>query len=459
MCHKMACSWLRVLLVSHSNKQPPPHQARDAEASEAIIMTMIMDKPTLDMFEQNGVYASEAPPSPAVIALMEGLFAEVLAGADQRRESSALSVGGVVETDLEADEVCDRAGQSEETEPGSQRRDGSGLRKSTVRPSASDSPGETPRVTSGCSPLENALDEDDPTGLAVQLADREPEVLLHGDSFESEPGTDPETSSESESNRTPSDGRRRQSEAREIGPEPAESDGSATYRLCAETINKLNGPEQKLPVEERQAMMVGCLDALLTEFDLNQEVMMTLVDMLHHGDAESYLKYARAWVRRGLFVSAGSLDPVTRYAWNKVTIVRPCLIDDLGLTDTDDIAMLDVGLGAYIQYLELATDIRQLNWNEPNRNMKQVAVRAQVSSAAQSSLKIYLGIMKDFRRNKAKKDAEDSGGQRSRPDRSHRSARTVEKSVVGEKILSEYEEANSAGRSSPGSVEEMEVQS
>ncbi|MBT3202569.1 MAG: hypothetical protein HN350_21935 [Phycisphaerales bacterium] len=214
-----------------------------------------------------------------------------------------------------------------------------------------------------------------------------------------------------------------------------------------------------MSAEERQAMMESCLMALLTEFSLHQEGTMALVDMLHDADSESYVKTVKPWVKRGLFVGTGGLDSTVRYAWNKVAIVRPCLIDDLGLQDTDDLVMLDSALAAYLQYLQLTAEVKRSNWGEYNRDLKRVAQLAQINSAAQSSLKIYLGIMKDLRFNKARKEAEQAERQRQRSDRPCRPARTVEKSVAGGKILSEFEDANSTGRSPVSSEGETEVQS
>ena len=78
-------------------------------------MTMTMDNVTQKMIGHTGVLESEDPPSPAVIKLMEGIFAEVgtlaeAADAEQRCEPLGLSGGGVVETSLEADEVGDNVG-------------------------------------------------------------------------------------------------------------------------------------------------------------------------------------------------------------------------------------------------------------------------------------------------------------------------------------------------------------
>jgi len=206
-------------------------------------------------------------------------------------------------------------------------------------------------------------------------------------------------------------------------------------------------------------MMENCLAALLTEFALHQDGTMALVDMLHDADSELYAKCAKPWVKRGLFVGTGGLDSTPRYAWNKIMIVRPCLIDDLGLHDTDEIVMFDLALAEYLQYLQLTAEVKRSNWGEFNRDPKRVVQLARVHSAAQNSLKLYVRMMKDLRHAKSQKDAEESSQQRDRRSRSRRQMPSAGGTAGGKKILSEFEMANLAGESSSSAAGEREVQS
>ncbi len=422
-----------------------------------------------NVLEQIDVAESEIPSIPeseplAEVSLADNEFLPDAEEAEQGSEPSASPDGDDVGTHVDADEVGDEAVLSEETEAEFQRIKKRWLRRPAVQSSEADPSDDAPKISPEMARFNDVMDEQDPLEVIKKYQKMEDEGAWPCDADDDAPATnsEPRSAPKPEPRFDPqpaSDGPRGQGESPDPAPEPGENDGSETYVRCVDTINKLYNPDRQLPVAEREEMMRCSLAALLKEFNLHHDGTMALVDMLYDVDAELYAKCAKGWVKRGLFVSAGSLDPVARYAWNKITIVRPCLIGDLGLTDTADIAMLDVGLGAYIQYLELTADIRRLNWDEASRNIEQVAARAQVNSAAQSSLKIYLGIMKEFSRNKAKKDAEDSGRQRNAPRRSRHPRRTVEKSVAGEQILSEYQEANSGDRLSQSSMEDAEVQS
>jgi len=427
---------------------------------DAIAYDTYQDAPS-----QTGVDGTEIPSAPEPAPSVETPSVDVESPpdtpeAEQGCEPPALSIEDDAETHAEVDEAGDDVGRPEEEASGLHYPAKRQPPKLPAMPLViSDPPDDAPKGESIVSDIKDMLNEEDPLKTMVRFQKMAFENSFSFDSPDEAAGTTPEPWSVTSSNRRGPDESPRRDEPQDVASDPTDRDGSATSRLCFETIDKLRSQDQEFSPEEREAMMQGCLSALLTEFDLHQEGTTALVDMLHDADTESYLKCAKQWIRRGQFVSVGVLDSTAMYIWNQVMIVRPCFIHDLGLCDTDDIATLDAALAAYINYLQLNAEVRRSNWNEHHRNLKRVAILDRLNNSAQNSLKIYLGIMKDLRSAKSKRDAEDSGRQPSSPVRPHRPAPTTGRTVTGQRILREYRDANSAGRLSPSSGEDVEVQS
>ena len=426
--------------------------------------TIIHDADT-DVLEGTGVDTSEVPSSPQSAPLAQPPVADVeswpdVPAVEQGCEPPALSAEGDAETHAEVDEDGNDERRREEVASGL-HYPGRHLppKPPAPPPAISDPPGGAPKVAPCIAQLEEMLNEQNPLKTMKEFLNMESQRPIIFESPDEAAGTGPEPQPVATPKPSGTDDPQFQRESQSSDPDPADNDGSATSRLCFETIDKLCSQDQEFSLEEREAMMQGCLSALLTEFDLHQDGTTALVDMLHDADAESYLKCAKQWITRGLFVSVGVLDSTAMYIWNQVMIVRPCFIHDLGLCDTDDIATLDAALAAYINYLQLNAEVRRSNWNEHHRNLKRVAILDRLNNSAQNSLKLYLGIMKDLRRAKSKRDAEDSRRQPSSPVRSHRPAPTTGRTVAGQRILREYRDANSAERLSPSSGEDVEVQS
>jgi hypothetical protein len=448
-------------------------------------MPNIIDETSRDVLEQAGVDGNETPLAPEPAPSVEPTFADGeslpdAAGVEQGREPAASPVGGDAETNIDANEVTDGVSQPEEAPSEVQRRANPQTPEPTAQPpEASDLPEDTPQVDPDTSQLEDELDEDLMMKLTVgfqQIAPEEPfpldpaETGAEKDSEEcpapksnrprvNSAGINPKERFAPKLNRTPVNGPRPRSESKKKAPEPTENDGSQTSKLCFDTIKKLGGQEQELSLEEREAMVQGCLNALLNEFHLHQEGTVVLVGMLYEADAEVYSKCVKPWIRRGLLVGAGVLDSTARSILNRISIARPCFIEDLGLCDSDDIAMLDAALAAYVQYLHLNIAVRRSNWNEPFCSIQRRGILARLNSSSEKSLQLYMATMKEFRNKKSKKDSEDSGRQRNSPNRSCRPAQAVERSADGGEILSEYEKANSAERLSSSSAKKTEVQS
>jgi hypothetical protein len=429
-------------------------------------MLKIVEDERRDVLERTGVEGSEISPALKPAPRVEPSPADVdsvtdAADVEHGREPPTSPDGGDAGIRVDAD-VVEGAGQSKETEFESQDFGRHWEQKLKARQSASDSSGDTPQVAPEVARLEKMLNEQDPEKIIGGYQEVEPYVPLCLDSFEDAPEKDSTARPDPESRPCAPEKSVHQRESQDKATEPTDDDGSKTDKLCEETIKKLGGKDQDLSVEARDAAMRCCLEALLTEVELHHEVTMELADRLYDVDREAYGKCIKPLIKGGSFMSVGTLAYEARFVWNELVLARPCVMDDLGISDADEIALFDAALGAYVQYLQLTTEVRRSNWNEPDRNLKRLKMLAQVNGAAESCLKTYLGVMKDLRLNMVRKEAkaaEEAERQRQRPDRSRRPARTVEKSVAGKKILNEYEDANSAGRSPVNPAGESEVQS
>ena len=266
--------------------------------------TMTKD-PSLDVLERIEVVEGEIPSALKPAPSVEPPPADVdsvtdAAEIEQERELQASSPGVDAAARVEADDRAECAGQPGEAGSDSQRPDSSWSKRSIAGQSASDPPDGGPKAEPGVSKLQDMLDEEDPmaTMAAFETMESEEPFVFEapGDAAgadpapKSKPKSKPRSKSRStrskpktqsgaapESKRPASGGSRSQGESEAKTPDPAENDGSATYKLCAETINTLNNPECKLPTEEREAMTQSCLAVLLTEFALHEDCMLFLM--------------------------------------------------------------------------------------------------------------------------------------------------------------------------------------
>jgi hypothetical protein len=157
---------------------------------------------------------------------------------------------------------------------------------------------------------------------------------------------------------------------------------------CQEAFKSLADPA--VSDDDKCSIMQECLGAILVEHQLETVICGSLCKALHEFAPEIYGLYVQDFARRGVQFQYSCAPMPARDLVNMITVQRPHLIEELGLTRVSDINMLDAGLAAHREYLLAIREIQLSDALVEERHADLAARHAKTLATAEKLLKRYL---------------------------------------------------------------------
>lgn len=174
-------------------------------------------------------------------------------------------------------------------------------------------------------------------------------------------------------------------------------DTYACIQTCRQVASKLLDSGSTLSKSERLDLINRAMSELLTDAHVPEIAYGEAARQLHAADPDAYAIHVRNLADKGVVLLAGIQPLPSRVTTNILLLLRPHLVQELGLTDMSDMLRLDAALAAYKCYLQLTTCIRGCNHADAKRTNSQILSHARTLAAADIQLKTYMNTLESLR--------------------------------------------------------------